>query len=152
MRKIRRIIIIVLVLIPVLLVGPWLICPLLNDAKAGIMASRMLYSTAPERTEIIEVVSGCGNTSGTGNHVEVWIGLLVHSYLSQAELEAFYAASYDSIRVHDLAADPDHPYPREMTVLKLDFKTLQGLSNRQGYFVIGRTETPISSNFDLRGY
>ncbi|MEL7657267.1 hypothetical protein DesLBE_0220 [Desulfitobacterium sp. LBE] len=134
-----------------LTISAYFIFPILNDIKAEKLAKEMLNTTPPNNTEIVEAISGCGNTGGTGNHTEVWIGLLVKSGLSKKELLKYYSDLYNYIEVYETAAD-GAGYPIIMQFIDDEFKSFENISNHDDYFIIGRTENAVSSSFDLRGH
>ncbi len=134
-----------------LIISAYLIFPILNDMKAEKLAEEMLNSSPPNNTEIVEVISGCGNTGGTGNHTEVWIGLLVKSGLSKEELLKYYSDLYDYIEVYETVTD-GAGYSMIMQFIDDESKSFKNISTHDDYFIIGRTENAISSFFDLRGH
>ena len=123
----------------------------LNNKKTEKLTQEMLNAPLPNKTELIELFSGCGNTSGTGDHVEIWIGLLVKSELSKRELLEFYRNSYKYIEVYEVTTKTELEYCYFiMDRLGISFENLKNVSHDDGYFIVGRTESPASS-FDIRG-
>jgi len=146
-------------LIPFLMVSPliaiiavFLVFIKLNDIKTEKLTNEMLNGPIPNSTEVIEIISGCGNTTGTGNDVEIWIGLLVKSELSKEELLKFYRNLYGKdIQVYEVAADSSR-YSLTMDILKIEFNSLKNLSNYDNHFIIERPEEAVFENFDFRGW
>ncbi|MDR2593251.1 MAG: hypothetical protein LBC87_00565 [Fibromonadaceae bacterium] len=146
-------------LIPFLLVSPliaiiavFLVFTKLNDIKTEKLANEILNGPIPNSTEVIEIISGCGNVTGTGNDVEIWIGLLVKSELSKEELLEFYRNLYGkNIEVYE-ASTYKYRNSLLMKMLKIEFNSLKNLSSYDNYFIIGRSEEAVSANFDLRGF
>ena len=62
----------------------------INNLKASGLAKTLQHVALPEQTIVIEVLSGCGNVSGTGNRTSVWAGMLVGSNLSDTEVYDYF--------------------------------------------------------------
>jgi len=71
-------------------ISPWIISPILNDIKANSIEKEILAIPLPNSTQCIEILSFCGNTSGTGDHVEVWSGFLIRTTLTEEEIKDYY--------------------------------------------------------------
>lgn len=124
-----------------LFVGAWM-----NDFRARRIERDLAGWELPADTELVEVTSFVGNTSGTGNHVEIWAGALIHSTLSEAELEAYFAGRAQVSAVpQDLVAH--FPYNKDF----MDFHALEGVKQGDGYFVIGNYYEAFTQ-IDLRGH
>jgi hypothetical protein len=118
---------------------------LMNDFRASQIEKELSQVELPVDTELIEVTSFVGNTSGTGNHVEIWAGALLHSALSAEELRTYFDSHFDIFAVpHDLVGQ--YPYFKNF----VDFQALNGASNGDGYFVIGSYYDAFTQ-IDLRG-
>lgn len=87
MKKIRRIIIIVLALIPVILYA--LIVSANNRIASGLENALLAYPL-PENTEIIDSTSVAAKVSGNGNGMQYFGAILVKSSLSEEELQEYY--------------------------------------------------------------
>ncbi len=109
-----------------------------------------MHCYKPEKTKIIEVVSGCGNTSGTGNHTEILICLLIKSNLSQEKITEFYKNNYQYVDV--VKVEKEEPFMLSMQLLGLEFKKLKGIKDYNGYYIVEMVENAVSSDFDLRGH
>ena len=84
-------ILIIICLVPfVYLLSGFAICPAINDAKAKGIVRDFSKVSMPDGIEFVEASYFCGNTSGTGNHVEIWAGILVYSKLSENEVQQLY--------------------------------------------------------------
>lgn len=117
----------------------------LNDLRARRIEGQLARLELPAGTELVEVTSFVGNTSGTGNHVEIWAGILVYSTLSEEELEEYFAGrAHVSAVPQDLAAYL--PYDKGF----MAFHALEGVTNGDGYFVIDNYY-PAFTQIDLRG-
>ena len=65
-----------------------------NDIKASRIEKEYAKMELPEKTRRVSTVSYVGNTSGMGNFIEIWAGMVVYSELSAEELEEFYDGYY----------------------------------------------------------
>lgn len=152
----------VLFVIPVIIfivVVPYVVFPILNDTKANNLKEEMLSQAMPEKTELVEIVAGCGNTSGTGDHTEVLVCLLVKSELSAEELYEFFSTDYKGpnpektnrhyVEVFAVTEGKTTTLAMETVGLKFE-RTAEGLNTDDLYIVL-RTEDAVSSVFDLRG-
>lgn len=147
---IKRIIIAILILIPILIITPFIGFPIANNIKATILANEMKKSTPPVKTEIIEVVSGCGNTGGTGNHTEILICLLIKSDLPQEKITELYKGIYSYIDVVKVKKEETSTF--SMQTVGLEFEKLKGIKEYNRYYIVERIEDAVSSEFDLRGH
>ena len=121
---------------------PFLLGPAADDLALGRYRSEVLENLAlPPGTGVVEVVSGCGNTSGTGNHTELYVGILVKTSLSE---EAWAALCPDSRSVS--AQGPDTP---AMGGLGLSFAQLE---TAEGVYILEFSTPAPFSDFDLRGH
>ena len=158
MKKATRNILILIILMPALLLLPYFIVPVLNNIKADRLAKEMRNAPVPEQTEVVEVIAGCGNTGGTGNHTEIWIGMLVKSELSQEELTDFYKQWQETngktpyIRVENAKEERGSEYSFILSLLQMELRSMRTISDYTGYYVVGVTENAVSSSFDLRGH
>ncbi len=132
--------------IVVVIVALYVICPVLNNIKADKLAATWAENIVlPDNTEIIEVISGCGNTSGTGNHTEVWAGILIKSDMSPEKVMAFWDSNI-------LVVDENNIRTHAMYLLNEEFKYFDTASQYEGFYIIEKTGEAVSSGFDLRGH
>lgn len=113
---------------------------ILNDAKARQIEKDMSDMTLPADTELVEISSYVGNTSGTGNHIEIWAGILIHTDLDEDAVRGYF----DGFTV--LAVPNDLKY--------LDYIYFQSLNENDtanGYYVIGKYYDAFTQ-MDLRGH
>ena len=156
--KKKQLVIIVPMAIFIIIIAPYFIVPVLNDARTSIITNEVASLPIPERTEILEIVSGFGNTSGTGNHTEIWIGMLLKSELSKDEIQDFFTKTYqfrypgDRSSIETYSVKEDRHYSLVLSLIGKDLKKLKSDTDHDGYFVVGITENAISSFFDLRGH
>ena len=154
----KRILIVVLVLV-FLNIVPYIVFPLLNDIKANNLKEEMSGQAMPEKTELIEIVAGCGNTSGTGDHSEVLICLLVKSELSAEELNEFFSTSFrdpedetnNRHSVEVIRVTNGKTTTLAMGIVGLKFRDMPEAIDDNDLYIIQRVENAVSSFFDLRG-
>lgn len=113
--------------------------PLRNDRAADRLLNQLLAELPPE-TEIVEAAAWAGNSSGTGNHVEIWAGVLNRSGAGYSAEELWDCSGETLIRFEF----PNTADPREL------FPTLAAADSREGYFVYGRRGAAVTQ-WDLRG-
>lgn len=81
-----RILLALLLLPPVLLFLLLLICHCIDDIALTRYRSEVLQELSlPKGSAVVETLSGCGNSSGTGNHTELVVGVLVRSEMEREE-------------------------------------------------------------------
>ena len=105
MLKTIRNIIIIFVIFVVIIIAPFFIVTIINDTYTAILTNEMRKSKAPPQTEIVEIVSYLGNSTGTSNHAEAWICMLLKSKLSEEDLTEYYEQVYKQIRVYKVTKD-----------------------------------------------
>ena len=116
-----------------------------NDWRAAKLEREYARMELPEGAKRVETASFVGNTSGTGNHTEIWVGMLVYSELPVEELEAFYAGHMVEAVPEDLTVS--YPYQKDF----IEFQALQGKDCGKGYFVVGNYYDAVTQ-VDLRGH
>lgn len=129
----------------------WTIPMIVNDIKAKIITSQIEKEKPPEQTEVIEVISGCGNTGGTGNHTEIWIGILVKTELSETDLFLYYSKKYEYINIYEYLAEEEE-YRFIMGQINKTFRQIEPNDGYEKYFVVGIYEKAVFSELDLRGH
>lgn len=135
------ILIIVIALIAIVIL-PFIIAPVIDNIALSKFRSQVLSEVEmPAESVIVETVSGCGNTGGTGNHTELLVSVLVKSKLDEGAFFEYYP----------------HAYKAE----ELDFETWAmgcvGLSFRKpeaegNYYILEFIKSAPCSDFDLRGH
>ena len=123
-----------------------MVFPVLNDFKAKQLANTLKDWTLPEKTEIVEVISGCGNTGGTGNHTEIWAGMLIKTELAEKGIHSYF----DLLNVQKV--DESHKHTFIMDLLGTRFNRLADVSQYDGYYIVETIDKAVSSSFDLRGH
>ncbi len=86
----KKIFLILVFSILVICILPFFLCPLLDDIvlikyRSGNL--KTLNNELPDDVVIMEIVSGCGNTGGTGNHTDLYVSVLVTAPFSETEWE-----------------------------------------------------------------
>lgn len=115
-----------------------------NDIKANHIKKSFYSLTMPADTKLVEVSAFVGNTSGTGNHTEIWAGMLIYSSLSEDDIHKCFS-DYD---IYTVPADLtnmtyNQPY--------MPFKALKDKAFGDGYYVISKYYDAFTQ-MDLRGH
>lgn len=118
---------------------------LCNDIKASQIEKSFLRMYMPSGTECVETTSFVGNTSGTGNHTEIWAGMLIHSTLSKEELGGYFK----DYAIHTISECMEDPFLDSLrfSVLSDSFSKEQN----NGYFVVGNYYEAFTQS-DMRGH
>lgn len=98
----------------------------------------------PSGTEVVETVSGCGNTGPTGNHTELYVAVLVHAPDDDALRQQF---PY----LHDAATDGLATGAMEQLGLAFTEPNTATGAQKNYYILEFFKEAPMS-DFDLRGH
>lgn len=132
-------------LLPALLLAyPIVIAPLRNDWAAGRLLEALLADMElPPEASVAETAAWAGNSSGTGNHVELWAGALIR-YCGPEETAP--GAPAESLR--DWRGG--YAFPASMWPEAL-FPTLADLDDWDGYYICG-TYGDAVSQWDIRGH
>jgi len=80
-KVIKRIIITFIIILFCAAILPWFVFPVLNDIKANHLKHELMNEPLPQDTSIMEAQLGSGNTGGTGDHTEIWSGILIKTKL-----------------------------------------------------------------------
>jgi hypothetical protein len=144
LKIIKRIIMVLVIMIFAYSILPWFVFPVLNDIKANNLGRQLRNEPLPQYTTIVEVQSGSGNTGGTGDHTEVWAGILISTKLSEEKIIQFYGKNVYKV-------DGTHKKTAIMELLDKDFSNLQSVSDYEGFYIVERVRKAVSSFFDLRG-
>lgn len=146
---------IVIITIPAIyFVSFTLICPAVNDARAEKIKKEYLNIELPLQTEIVDTYDFCGNTTGTGNHVEIWVGFLIKSELPEAELFHWFEA----MKLSYVAYEPLFwPVPEDLTPHYpethsfIEFAHFNNMAEEKGYYIIGSYYDAVTQH-DIRGH
>jgi len=149
MKVLKRILLVILaivIMVPVgFLVFFLIVGPALNDKRASSIEKELSCIELPPDTEIIETASFCGNTSGTGNHVEIWAGVLIRSELPEEKIIEFYK---DYEIVWAVPVD-ENLYPEPRDYMKFPYLSRNG--ERTGCYIIADYYKAVTQN-DIRGH
>lgn len=116
-----------------------------NDIKASQIEKGFYKLELPAGAELVEVSSFVGNTSGTGNHTEIWAGMLIRSGLAEEDIRGYFR-DYDVWVVPgDLTAH--EPYAEGF----ISFTALAGKASGAGYYVVSGYYDAFTQ-MDLRGH
>jgi len=122
--------------------SPVYIAEAVNNIALDIYEREVLKQLElPKDTMIKEIISGCGNTSGTGNHTDLYVGILVRTTLSAEE----WARQEKKANYVGSAQKPS----MAMQLLDLEFTWSE---NGEGYYVLEYYKRAPMSAFDWRGH
>lgn len=125
-----------------MIILPFLICPIIDNIALSQYKKEVLNTlNPPSNTEVVEVVSVCGNTSGTGNHTEMYVAVLVKTTLSENEWKSFHVVS------HNVSLDGEQTFA--MSLVGVNFSHID---NSEGYYIFEYIQQAPCSDFDLQGY
>lgn len=141
-KKVFKMIFLLFIVLLAMMILPFLICPIIDNAALRNYKKEVLNTLKlPQNTEVIETVGGCGNTSGTGNHAELYVAVLVKTTLSENKWKSYYTVS------HDVSLDGEQTFA--MSLVGLYFSHID---NPEGYYILEYAKEAPCSDFDLRGY
>ena len=130
------------------------ICPAINDSRAAKIEKVFSGVTLTPQTELIETYSICLNSTGTGNHVEIWAGIVIKSELPEAELSQWAETIILPYTVYELELwtvpedlTSQYPEPRDF----IRFKHFNGMTEAKGYYIIGGYFDAVTQH-DIRGH
>ena len=144
MKNIKLILIIFLSVVFTVAILPWFAFPILNDIKANNLKQELQSAPLPQNTEIIAALSGCGNTGGTGDHTEIWAGILIRTELSEDEIYQYYGDDVQRV-------DSNKQKTFIMDLIGKEFTNLKSISKYDGYYIVEQVGNAVSSFFDIRG-
>ena len=160
-KKICLLLLILIISIPVVLFGFFVfIGPSLNDARSETIKRELSEISLPPSSEIVEIASYCGNTSGTGNHVEIWAGVLIHTDLPEEEIIEFFDVNTLSEyqMVWHIPEDLTFQYPGPIDYIDHAFSysneygdLFSGVKSVVGYYIVGGHYEAFTQ-WDIRGY
>lgn len=113
---------------------------ILNDLKAQRIEKDMSNMALPANMELVEISSYVGNTSGTGNHIEIWAGILIHTDLDEDTVRGCFE-DFTVLTVPDDLKYLDY----------IQFQSLNENDTAHGYYVIGKYFDAFTQ-MDLRGH
>ncbi len=138
MKKVLLIILAV-VLVGILISALIIIPGKINDYNLDKYTKEVLSGVKlPEKTEIVEYVAGCGNSTGAGDHTDLYVAILLKSELSWQELSQTFG------RVHIVETRGDKTLAMDIIGLEFEAKT-----EDNGYYIV---EFRKSGILDWRGW
>ncbi len=141
-KKIFRIIFALFIMLLALIILPFVIFPIMDNIALGNYKKEVLDTlNLPPNTEIVETISGCGNTGGTGNHTEMYVAILVKTTLSEEEWKSYSFIS------HDVLADGEKTFA--MSLVGVYFSHID---DPEGYYILEYAREAPYSDFDIRGH
>ncbi len=118
----------------------------INDYSCSVYREEVESSLADvSEISVLQVVNGCGNSSGTGDHTDLYVAALVKTDLSEADIENRIA---DIVEIHDVSEDGKVTSSMEHVNLRFDEENYDGKGNL--YILEFSKRTPFSW-LDLRG-
>ncbi len=150
LKKLSKILISIIVLLPVILYGSIVIA---NNCIADKIEQRLVKYDLPENTVLIDSISIAGKLTGNGNGMQYMGSILVESDFSQDELEKYYSSDFDYIEViKQDSASIDFIHPRNYS-----FKEFQQEDGKTYYSITcwdGERNRIFSDllDFDIRGH
>lgn len=146
MRRTKRVLLALLALLIIvpfcLLAYPCAIAPLRNDLAADRLLKTLLGELPPEIT-VADTAAWAGNSSGTGNHVELWAGVLLEKTNGVDEIPGVPAAELKERP--QLYGYPNTAAPEEL------FPVLAETDDWDGYLIYG-TLGRAATQWDIRGH
>lgn len=139
-----------LIVLPVLVLVMWIFYQwiggaLCNDMKAAGIERSFSEMELPPETECLETKSFVGNTSGTGNHTEIWAGMLIQSALAKEELGRYF----EGYEIHTISECMENSFLASMKFSVLS-ESPHAQQDRE-YFVVDNYYEPFTQS-DLRGH
>lgn len=146
MKKVAKVFGIVILIIVIALIAivilPFIIAPVIDNIALGRYRSQVLSELEmPAESVIVETVSGCGNTGGTGNHTELLVSVLVKSELDEDAFFEYYPHAYEAGK-RDFET-------WAMGCVGLSFSKPEAEGN---YYILEFIKSAPCSDFDLRGH
>ncbi len=121
----------------------YVICPILDNIALSRYKEEVISGLElPDSTEIAEVISGCGNSSGTGNHTDMYVGILVRTDLTEEEFFSQYSGEAYSAQENEMET-----WAMGCIGVSFDMKEAE-----EGYYILEFTAAAPYSEFDLRGH
>ena len=113
----------------------------INDIACLIYKNQIKNKLAEiSELNVIEILNACGNSSGTGNHTDLYVAVLVETSLSETDIKNSIS---EVCYVHEAEKNS-----LAMRIMNLSFKLK---SNRKSYILEFKKLSPCSF-FDFRGH
>ncbi len=119
----------------------------INDFSCSVYRNKIEDSLANiSEVNVLQVVSGCGNSSGTGNHTDLYVAVLVETSLFEEDLKnKITNVSW----IHNVEQDGNSTLAME--IIGLNFNEAKFNSNLNYYILEFAKASPFSA-FDMRGH
>lgn len=118
--------------------------PALNEKRAAEFEQELSAVDMPAGVELVEVHTFSGNTSGTGNHVEIWGGLLCRTEQDGASLRAEFP-EMSCISLSEIRDSGYSPTGYEL------FSKIGELPDPEHYYMLEAYEDAVTQ-WDIRGH
>lgn len=118
-----------------------------NDIKAEMIKKKYYALTLPEETELIEVKTFVGNSSGTGNHNEIWVGMLVKTQQTEDTLKNHF----DGYEVYQAILLETGEVEWIEKPIMINFKISENKVGYGNYYIVGNFYEAVTQQ-DLRGH
>ncbi len=116
----------------------------INDVACLIYKNEIKNNLAEiSELNVIEILNACGNSSGTGNHTDLYVAVLAETNLTEADIK-------NKISDVDLIYDTEkNTYSTlAMRTMNLSFK----LKSKQKSYILEFHKPSPCSDFDFRGH
>ena len=119
----------------------WLNDELCSEYRSEIEAS---LADVPEIT-VLQVINGCGNTSGTGDNTDLYVAALVKANLDEDSIERAVPGTMDIQAVAD-----EGESTLSMEIINLNFAE-ENYNDSENLYIIEFSKRTAFSWLDLRG-
>ena len=160
MKKLKRILILIPIIIILIIVSPFVICPIINDISLNSFSKQLDDLESRQDITFIEKQSICGKLNGNGNGMDYLACLLVKSDLSADELNSLYynpnfkTAKKGSNSIVDFEVVPitqNKLISKYLEHGEIIFDKLSSVSDYSNYFALVIYDGGYSADFDIRG-
>lgn len=122
---------------------------MINDAYLPSFRKEVIENlTLPEGSEMVEYVSSCGNSSGTGDHTDLYVAILIKSSLDEDTIKEYYKDDEHYWRTWNTAR-LDTTKTFGMVCMNLEFEA--DIDKIEGYYILEYCKSAPLSWFDIRG-
>jgi len=87
------------------LIFPMFVGPLLNYVRTNNIAKELSCIELPPETKIVEIHSESGNLSGTGNHVEILVCMLLETGIQESKIVEHFKGYEILFRIDNDSSD-----------------------------------------------
>ena len=122
---------------------------MVNDAALKTFSEEIVGNlTMSENSEMVEYISGCGNTSGTGNHVELYVAILIKSSLDKEELLSYYKNDEYFLWIDHIESYSDG---RTIGMVATGKEFDSDIQSGDAYYILEYSKSAPLSWLDIRG-